>query len=206
MPPKCKFSKDEIIQTALNMVRTDGIGSITARSLGAALGASSKPIFSLFENMEDLLQDVMKAARNTYNAYVTAGLSQTPAFKGVGTQYIRFAKNEPKLFQLLFMSEQTLSKTGQTLSKTGQREKTDALGILPLIDDNYGEILSSIRNGYNVGDGDAKILYQHLWIYTHGIASLLATNVCTFSDSEIDNLISEVFRALLVDIKKGKLQ
>lgn len=206
MPPKCKFTREEIVQTALNMVREDGIESVTARSLGAKLGASSKPIFSVFENMEELMREVMKAARDTYNAYVKIGLSQVPAFKGVGTQYIRFAQNEPKLFQLLFMSEQTLSIPGQNLSGYGQKEKKDALGVLPLIDDNYEKILASIENGYGIGEPDAKVLYRHLWIYTHGIASLLATNVCAFQEKETDNLITEVFRALLTAGKAGKTQ
>ena len=52
VPPKCKFTREEIIQAALDIAKKEGIVSITARSLGAKLGSSSKPIFSVFENME----------------------------------------------------------------------------------------------------------------------------------------------------------
>ena len=122
MPPKCKFDRETIVKTALNMVRKDGIDAITARALGERLESSSKPIFSVFNNMEEVQQEVIKAAKDVYNQYVKLGLMQDIAFKGVGVQYIRFAQNEPKLFQLLFMTEQT--------------EKNDVFGILPLIDDN----------------------------------------------------------------------
>ena len=45
MPPKCKFTKEEIIEAALEMVKADGIEAVTARALGAKLGTSSKPVF-----------------------------------------------------------------------------------------------------------------------------------------------------------------
>lgn len=106
MPPKCKFTKQEIIQAALQIARTEGPDGITARGLGARLGASSRPIFSVFANMEAVQAEVMQSAKELYSQYVQAGLSQTPAFRGVGQQYIQFAIDEPKLFQMLFMSEQ----------------------------------------------------------------------------------------------------
>ena len=51
MPPKCKFTRSEIIQAALDIARTQGVSYITARALGTKLGSSSKPIFSIFDNM-----------------------------------------------------------------------------------------------------------------------------------------------------------
>ena len=95
MPPKCKFTKEEIIEAALEMVKADGIEAVTARALGAKLGTSSKPVFGLFQNMDELLQQVIRAARDEYNKYIKIGLAQESAFKGVGLQYILFAKNEP---------------------------------------------------------------------------------------------------------------
>lgn len=187
MPPKAKYTKKEIIVAALEMARDDGIDSLTARALGQKLGTSSRPIFTAFQNMEEVQQEVIKAARNLYNQYVEKGLSQIPAFKGVGTQYICFAKQEPKLFQLLFMSEQT--------------EMTNISGVLALIDDNYKDILSSIETMYKVKNATAQKLYHHLWIYTHGIASLCATKVCDFDGEKIDEMLTEVFVSLLQKAK-----
>lgn len=48
----------------------------------------------------------MEAAKKLYAGYIGRGLSEKPAFKGVGAAYIRFSIEEPKLFQLLFMREQ----------------------------------------------------------------------------------------------------
>lgn len=192
MPPKCKFTREEIIRTALDIARNEGIESITARELGAKLGSSPKPIFGLFENMEEVQAEVQKAAKALYAEYIQVGLHQEPAFKGVGTQYILFAMEEPKLFQLLFMSEQS--------------QKPSVSGILPIIDESYSQILLSVQDGYGLAEEDAENLYRHLWIYTHGIAVLCATNMCLFTAEEISRMMTEVFVSLLKEIKGGKTQ
>ena len=192
MPPKCKFTREEIIQAALDIAKSKGTASITARSLGAKLGSSSKPIFSVFENMEEVQTEVQKRAKALYAEYVQVGLHQELAFKGVGTQYILFAIKEPKLFQLLFMSEQS--------------QKPSVAGILPIIDESYEQILLSVQNGYGLGRKDAEDLYRHLWIYTHGIAVLCATNMCSFTAEEISRMMTEVFIGLLKEIKGDKAE
>lgn len=186
MPPKAKFQKEEIINAALEIVREKGMEALTARALGTQLGSSSCPIFTVFQNMEEVQDEVIKAAKRLYKEYVERGLAEEPAFKGVGSQYILFAKEEPKLFQLLFMAE--------------QEAIPDLANVLPLIDESYDEILSSIDKGYGIKGRSAEELYRHLWIYTHGIATLCATKMCRFSEEEIGWMMTEVFRGLLKDI------
>ena len=192
MPPKCKFTREEIVQTALDMVRKDGLASITARALGNKLGSSSKPIFSVFENMEEVHIEVQKLARALYAEYVQVGLDQEMAFKGVSTQYILFAIKEPKLFQLLFVAEQS--------------QKASVSRFPPIIDESHEQILLSVQNGYDLDKENAERLYRHLWIYTHGIAVLCATNMCSFTVEEISNMISEVFKSLLITIKGENIE
>lgn len=190
MPPKAKFTKEQITKAALEIVRAESFESLTARALGKKLGSSACPIFTVFENMEDVQQAVLGAVKAVYKEYVERGLSEHPAFKGVGTQYILFAIKEPKLFQILFMSEQP--------------EPPDIDNVLPMIDESYDKILSSITEEYGIEEKDAESLYRHLWIYTHGIASLCATKMCRFTGEEISKMITEVFSSLLKQRKEGQ--
>lgn len=187
MPPKCKFTREEILQAALDMARADGIDSVTARALGAKLGASPKPIFTVFESMEEVLRETVLAAKELYAQYALEGLRSDPPFMGVGVQYLRFAREEPKLFQLLFMSEAP--------------EKCDPFTALRKYDDRFEKVVDMIRGGYQVDQTDAQRLYRHLWIYTHGIATLMVTKVCRFTEEEIRSLLTEVFLSL---INKGE--
>lgn len=54
MPPKVKFSKEAIIGTALQLVREEGMASLTARALAEKLGATPRVIFGQFANMAEL--------------------------------------------------------------------------------------------------------------------------------------------------------
>ncbi len=183
MPPKAKFTREQITKAALEIVRTDNFGNLTARALAKKLGSSSCPIFTVFENMEEVQQAVLEAVRDVYKGYVTKGLSESPAFKGVGTQYILFAIKEPHLFQILFMRE--------------KEEPLEIDNVLPAIEESYDQILGSITAEYQIAEKDAKKLYRHLWIYTHGIASLCATKMCHFTSKEISEMMTEVFISLL---------
>lgn len=187
MPPKAKFTRDEMIQAGLNIIRENGMEALSARALGAKLGSSAKPIFTVFQSMEEVQGEVKKSAKSLYTEYVKKGLEQKLAFKGVGTQYILFAIQEPKLFQLLFMSQ--------------QEQKPIVENVLPVIDESYKDILLSVQNGYELSENEAQQLYRHLWIYTHGIAVLCATNMCVFTAEEIDKMITQVFRGILKEIK-----
>lgn len=190
MPPKAKFSKEEMIEAALNIVRTDGFDALTSRELGTRLGSSARPIFTVFQNMDEVQQAVIESAKTLYKEeYVKKGLKSEHPFKGVGTQYILFSVNEPKLFQLLFMTEHA--------------QIPDLSGVLPLIEESYKEILLSIQEDYGINELLAERLYRHLWIYTHGIATLCATKMCRFTDIEISSMITEVFTSILSNAKGG---
>ncbi|MBD5555190.1 MAG: TetR/AcrR family transcriptional regulator [Roseburia sp.] len=188
MPPKAKFSREEIIEAALAIVREYGADALTARALAEKLGSSARPIFTVFQSMEEVQEAVLASAKTLYKQYVERGLKENPAFKGVGTQYILFAVNEPKLFQLLFMTE--------------QESVPNLAGILPLIDESYDAILLSIEKGYGLDGTAAEKLYRHLWIYTHGIAALCATKMCRFTGEEISAMMTEVFMSLLRKIRE----
>lgn len=186
MPPKAKFTRDEIVQAGLNVIRKNGMEALSARTLGAQLGSSARPIFTVFQSMEEVQAEIKKSARSLYDEYVRKGLEQELAFKGVGMQYIRFAIQEPKLFQMLFMSE--------------QKQNPAVVNVMPMIDDNYSDILLSVQNGYQLPEHKAEQLYRHLWIYTHGIAVLCATNMCIFTAEEINRLIEQAFKGILKEI------
>lgn len=190
MPPRAKFTREEIVDAGLRIVRRRGMGGVTARELGAELGSSARPVFTVFQSMEEVQAEIVKAAREVYNRSVKRRLEQDMAFRSVGMEYIRFAQREPQLFRLLFMTE--------------REEMPDVKDVLFAIDDNHEEILQSVREQYGLSDEDAWTLYRHLWVYTHGIAALCATNVCSFEEKETEKMMTEVFTGVLKNIKAGE--
>lgn len=188
MPPKAKFTKEEVIEAALAILREKGRSALTARALGARLKSSARPVFTLFSGMDEILKETEKAARKVYDGYVLQGLKEPLPFKGVGRSYLRFAREEPKLYQYLFMRE-------------GEKRQISALRE---IDDNYKQILQSVVDGYGLSEERAERLYFHLWIYTQGIASLIASRTCAFSEEETDGMLTEAFIGFLLKVKGGE--
>lgn len=195
MPPKAKFTKEEILGKAVEIVRTEGIDRLTSRELGARLNSSARPVFTVFTNMEEVKQEVIHYARERYRQCIEQGLKADLAFQGVGVAYITFAIEEPKLFQLLFMSAQAEEKDA------GETASVNISQILPLIDASYEKILQSVQKPYGLDKQTADRLYRHLWIYTHGIATMCATRLCDYTIEQMKEMMKEVFDGLLLLIK-----
>lgn len=187
MPPKAKFTREEIIEAAFQLARAEGFDKITARELGKKLQSSARPIFTVFENMDEVKAEVIIRAKELYGQYVENGLKQELAFKGVGMAYITFAIDEPKLFQLLFMS--------------AEPEKIGVENILPQIDASYEDILHSVLKYVDSREA-ADMIYQHLWTYTHGIATMCATNLCSYTMEQISERLTQIFIGLMM-MEKG---
>ncbi len=189
MPPKNRYTKEQITNAALEILRADGMAAVTARSVAAKLGCSVAPIFSVFENMDELQNELIMQCKAIYTSYVEVGLKDKVAFKGVGLSYLKFAMEEPNLFKLLFMSNDGAYGLDNVLSE---------------IEVNYEGIFKCVQDCYGLSEEDSKKLYLHMWIYTHGIAVLCVTGTCLFSDKEIDGMLSEVCASIIKDLRSKK--
>ena len=76
MPPRFKFTRDDVVQAAVAVVRENGAQGLTARALAARLQCSVKPIFGLFANMEEVRRAVIDEAAKVYAAYAARELKE----------------------------------------------------------------------------------------------------------------------------------
>lgn len=188
MPPKFKFTKDEIISAALNLVRKNSMSALTARALAEELGCSVKPIFGLFKNMDELQQAVFSAAQNLYQSYLqdSAFNGEYPVYKSAGMAYIRFAKEEKELFKLLFMRDRRNEKIEENREEV--RQFTD------LIMEKLG-----------ISEDEAYMFHLEMWIYVHGIATMVATSYLEWSDTLVSETLTDIFTGLKHRyLQKGK--
>ena len=191
MPPKPKFTKEEIVTAALELVSEKGIEALTARELGVRLGSSARPIFTVFNSMEEVQAEVRAAALKRFESYTEKAMHYTPVFKQVGMQMILFAIEEPKLYQLVYMSENAGA--------------TDFEGIVDRLGDVAQLCVDVIQRDYSLSEKDAKALFEHVWIYTFGIGALCATGMCRFSQDEIIQMLGQDFMAMLFYAKSGRM-
>ena len=191
MPPKPKFTKEEIVAAALELVSEKGMEALTARDLGDRLGSSARPIFTVFNSMEEVQEEVRAAALKRFESYAEKAMHYTPVFKQVGMQMILFAIEEPKLYQLVYMSENA--------------GETDFESIVERLGEVAQLCVDVIQRDYGLSETDAKALFEHVWIYTFGIGALCATGMCRFSQKEIIQMLGQDFMAMLFYAKSGRM-
>lgn len=179
MPPKFKFTREQIVAAALEVTRKNGITGLTARGLAAELGSSAKPIFGLFQNMEEVQKEVVSAANTLYQSYIKKGMADNkfPPYKASGIAYIQFAKEEKELFKLLFMRDRTDEKI--------EENREEIRPILDLIIKNLG-----------IDENEAYFFHLELWLYVHGIATMIATNYLEWDIEFIDKALTDAYQGL----------
>ena len=190
MPPKAKFTKEQITKAALCVVSEKGAQALTAKELGAALGTSTTPIFTVFNSMQEVRDAVMLAAMERFEEYAHKAAHLEPVFKQIGMQMILFAKEEPKLYQLIFMSSISEAQTFDDIYAH--------LGSLA------DECLNALQKDYDLSKDNAKTLFEHVWIHTFGIGALCATGMCDFSHEQIAEMLTQDFTAMMMLMKSGK--
>ena len=92
MPRVSSYSKEDIVAAGLKLVRRNGESALTARNLAQELGCSTSPIFTAFDNIEEIKLAVRKAASAAFLEYEEGALDFVPAFKEYGMRLVRFAK------------------------------------------------------------------------------------------------------------------
>lgn len=188
MAPKFKFTKEEVLAATIDFIRENGIEALTARELAKKLDSSTKVIFSLFSNMKNLEDEAKFAAENIFSEKVNLALKDDSPFKRLGVEYILFSKNEPRLFQWLFMKKGI--------------EVESFKDFLPMRDYEYKSVIESIDEEYKISIENSKKLYEHLFIYSHGIATLTVTGIHNFTSTEIIEYMTEVTKSLIVQYSK----
>lgn len=188
MPPKPKYTKEQIIEAAVGVVSQKGIDALTAKELGNALHTSATPIFTVFDSMQEVQGAVKVAAMERFVAYAHKTGTDMPIFEQVGMQMILFAKEEPRLYQLIFMSQ-----------KNDVRSFADIYAHLGSV---AVECLTTIQTDYGLTGAAAKALFEHSWVHTYGIATLCATGMCSFTQDEISAMLTQDFTAMMLLLKK----
>ncbi len=180
MPPKPKFTRSEVTDAALALVRKQGIEHLTARDLGLRLGSSTRPIFTAFCSMEEVREAVHTQAQELFERYMAVAEQYNPAYKMRGMQWVRFAREEPQLFRLLFMQRSGMNMDLNEAVKYVMFGKENDLAI--------------ITRDYHATPAQAEQLFSQMWIYTYGLCVLVATGVCDFTQGEIARRLGETFQ------------
>lgn len=179
--------RDQICRTALSIISSDGIESLSFRKLADVLGSSHTKVYRYFPNKDALIREVRDYAFGQFAEALSDGFDtiKEPAeqMRNAGYNYFLFAHNDPNAFQVLFDNFSPDQKI-----KGENQQKAWSLIRDP--------IAAAVNAGHLVGDPD--VLAYVFWGTIHGITALHHTgNV----DPEID--INKILQLAFEGLGRG---
>lgn len=179
MPPKVLIAKESIVNAAVSVVRCNGASALNARTVAAALGCSTQPIFSNFASMEELRLEVARQADTLYQEYVRRETEsgEYPPYKAGGMAYIRFSKEEKELFKLLYMCDRTEAD-------------------VPAESQSFTQMTDIVRQNTGMDDDTARLFHLEMWAYVHGIAAMFATGFLDLAWELVSRMLTDAYQGL----------
>ena len=182
------FSKERIIAAAIELIRSNGPDSLSARNLTATLGSGVSPIFSSFGSMDGLMSAVLTEVQHQFHNRIEAGFSLNPPFKGFGLAFVWFAMDEPQLYRLI------MSNPGQAAS------------FEDYIDTHVGfkeECLAAIGKSLGLQGRDAQMLYYQMLLVAMGLAQTCVEGGAQLNLGQVSEIFGKNVRAFLMVIRAG---
>lgn len=184
MPPTAKITKEMILNTVLEITRETGFETVNARSIAGKQNCSTRPIFTCYENMEELKQEFLDYAYEFYSRYVihySNSVDVSPILV-LPLSYIEFAREETHLFKLLFINDMDLKmEKAKDFYNEADNEKRAAV--------------FSEQIGVELARG--KVIFLDLFLYTHGIAVLTATKKMSLDRNSAEKMLVNVLSAVI---------
>ena len=182
MPPKVKITREMMLDAVLALTRKQGFESVNARNIATELDCSTRPIFTVYQNMEEMKKDFLEFAYSFYCSYV----EQYKKKSGVEDDllwplsYLSFAQEEPNLFQLLFVDDIALDlgKAMDFYQEMENGEKADAFAQ---------------RQGLERQKG--RKVFLDLFLYAHGMAVLTAVGKMHLQQKEQAAMVRTMLEA-----------
>ena len=191
MPPKPRFTREQVAEAAYQMIKEGGVSALTARDLGSRLGTSARPVFTLFKNMDEVKQAARELALKDFMAYLNDYREDEPDFKQIGMKIVSYGIHEPELFKLLFLQEHPHVGFAQSLKDVGDLDEI---------------CIRLVMRDYGLNREEATLMFQQMSINTLGLGITCAMGLCDFSEDEIGKRLVIMFASLLMYIKSGKLK
>lgn len=177
MPPTPIITKQDILNAGIQLIRENGIRSVNARSLAKSLSCSTKPLFRIYKNMEELKKDIKKELDNYYNDFMEKNMTNENRLLSQGISYIEFARSEKMIFSSLFMN---MTMAGSSLQDIIHAEWNRA----------------SIENAKaltGLSTEKAEMLFINFWLYSHGIATQIVSNDIDIPLDLVKKLLKNAF-------------
>ncbi|SHM07252.1 transcriptional regulator, TetR family [Anaerosporobacter mobilis DSM 15930] len=189
MPPKNKFTKEQIIETAFEIAKEEGIDSITIRKIADNLGSSIAPIYVNFKDVEELKEAVISKIYEIGNS-ILQEQNTGDVFLNIGIASVKFAKDYSVIFKDLILKNN---------------------GYLDNYDEQLGNnIIQEMKKDEDLkefSEEELKTLLMKMQVFQAGL-SIMATNesfALKLTDEKIIEMLSDTGEDIVNGMKNRRL-
>ncbi len=163
MPPKVQIPREQILDTALQLVIREGPDAVNIKRVARELGCSTQPISWTFGNMDGFRNELAAHALRYFNEKVSdntgTGKNPVSGFAVVGESYLQVAFNEPNLIHFVRAnSKRIVAKGGLGFVFDPEKSRNLRMAL-----ENYLGISSEYAAGF----------LQTVVVYTQGLVSMI---------------------------------
>jgi AcrR family transcriptional regulator len=190
MPPKVVFNREKIIKAAFEIFKNEGIDSITARSLAAKMGCSTAPIYTCFQNIEEIKQQALEKAFTTLQRYTEKKYTGN-AFLNIGVGVLCFARDYSRIYKTIFLENNRYISFINELETRSMSQINRDGSLADLNEEDLNEISTKMT------------------IFTYGLSAFLCADMLENTSTEffvktLDEAGSDIMTAAV--LKKGMRQ
>lgn len=179
MARKKGYSEKHIIEASIDLIAKFGKEKFSVRNVAYHLNASTQPIYSYFNNSDQLYHMVMLEIEKRLLNNINRPYSEY-VFRNVGIGFILFAKDNPNLFDAFF-SDLQMNKTFVEKFLTKLRDIVDT-------DGRFNEISASGKD----------TLLETMWTFSYGYAFLIIKGIANDTSEEaIKSMVAETGMAVI---------
>ena len=181
MPAVRKVSREQILDAAVDVLRTDGFPAVNARSVAKRLGCSTQPIYVCFKNMQELKSALTQRAIEQHTQRVRESLrsheGNDSRYSSYGMGFVKFAAEEKQLFRWLYLD-----------GEQSEPYRSDVM---------MTEVIAVIQEEFGYDADIAQRFHQDMLYFTYGLAILANTDHLHLSETELREAFRREFRALI---------
>ncbi|MDH3891417.1 MAG: TetR/AcrR family transcriptional regulator [candidate division Zixibacteria bacterium] len=187
MTPKIQFAKPDVVQAAFEVLKDRGLSGLTARNVAGQLGSSTAPVYAHFDNMKELEVAAVRKARDLLIDY-TSRPHTDRVFLSMGVGIAKFARDHARLYRAIFLERKEFR----------------------IVVDEFLQALTSEfakdPRFEAMADEDSKYMLTKMWVFTHGLASLLCVGLVDDESDEhivsiLDSVGTVVIKATIADCR-----
>ncbi len=110
MGPKVKFTKEQVINAAFEIAKSEGIDSVTMKKIAQKMGSSVAPIYVNFKNVNELTEALINRIFSISQQLLIEESTGNP-FYDIGRASLRFADEYKVLFRDMIMKSNGYKKS-----------------------------------------------------------------------------------------------